>query len=466
MSTATLATPAAPTAKSRSSMTRVAAASTIGSVIEFYDFIIYGTAAALVFPAVFFPALGTAVGTVAAFATFAVAFVARPLGALIFGHYGDRLGRKKTLIVTLLIMGGATFLVGILPDATVIGVAAPIILVTLRFLQGLAVGGEWAGATLMATEHAPSHRRGLWASFPQLGPSLGFALASLTFLITNLTLGDQSEAFVGFAWRIPFIFSAALVLVGLYIRLKVEETPVFRREQERAAARAHTPRKLPVWDSIRTQPVEILLGGGAAAMLFAFFYISTAFLTSYGTTVLEHSRPSVLTAGIIAALVFAGGTVLAGILSDRFGRRPVILASLILALPWSLVLFPLLDSGSYGAFVLGLSVTMFIVGGSYGPFGSYLPELFQTRYRYTGAGTAYNLAALLGGGITPLVAAALAATFGGTAIGYLLAGVAVLSLVCAIALRETSGHSLDDAEDGPTDATEEPRTDEPAGVLI
>lgn len=298
MSTATPATPAAPTAKSRSSMTRVAAASTIGSVIEFYDFIIYGTAAALVFPAVFFPALGTAAGTVAAFATFAVAFVARPLGALIFGHYGDRLGRKKTLIVTLLIMGGATF------------------------------------------------------------------------------------------------------------------------------------------------------------------------LTSYGTTVLEHSRPSVLTAGIIAALVFAGGTVLAGILSDRFGRRPVILASLILALPWSLVLFPLLDSGSYGAFVLGLSVTMFIVGGSYGPFGSCLPELFQTRYRYTGAGTAYNLAALLGGGITPLVAAALAATFGGTAIGYLLAGVAVLSLVCAIALRETSGHSLDDAEDGPTDATEEPRTDEPAGVLI
>ncbi|MBN9176902.1 MAG: MHS family MFS transporter [Microbacterium sp.] len=450
------------------SMKRVAAASTIGSVIEFYDFIIYGTAAALVFPAVFFPALGTGAGTVAAFATFAVAFVARPLGALIFGHYGDRLGRKKTLILTLLIMGGATFLVGVLPDASLIGVAAPLILVTLRFLQGLAVGGEWAGATLMATEHAPAHRRGLWASFPQLGPSLGFVLASATFLVINLTLGDTSEAFVGFAWRIPFILSAALVVVGLYIRLKVEETPVFRREQERSAAAspvATVPRTLPVWESIRIQPVEILLGGGAAAMLFAFFYISTAFLTSYGTTVLGHSRPAVLTAGIIAALVFAGGTVLAGVLSDRFGRRPVVLTSVIVALPWSLLLFPLLDSGSYGAFVLGLSVTMFIVGGSYGPFGSYLPELFQTRYRYTGAGTAYNLAALVGGGVTPLVAAALAASFGGMAIGYLLAGVSALSIVCALALRETGGTSLD-TEHATTGSADPAVDDTPAAATL
>ena len=453
-----------PRQKPKSPMARVAAASTIGSVIEFYDFIIYGTAAALVFPAVFFPALGPAAGTVASFATFAVAFVARPLGALIFGHYGDRLGRKKTLIVTLLIMGGATFLVGILPDASVIGVAAPIILVTLRFLQGLAVGGEWAGATLMATEYAPAHRRGLWASFPQLGPSLGFALASLTFLITNLTLGDQSEAFIGFAWRIPFIFSAALVLVGLYIRLKVDETPVFKREQERIAKDDDGPRTLPVWESIRTQPIEILLGGGAAAMLFAFFYISTAFLTSYGTAVLGHSRPAVLTAGIIAALVFAAGTILAGVLSDRFGRRPIVLVSVILALPWSLLLFPLLDSGSYEGFVLGLSVTMFIVGGSYGPFGSYLPELFRTRYRYTGAGAAYNLAALVGGGVTPLVAAALAATHGGKAIGYLLAGVAVLSIVCTLILRETGGRSLEDAGQAPAQRGEEPTADEPASV--
>ncbi|WP_082406442.1 MFS transporter [Microbacterium sp. No. 7] len=438
MSTRT--TPSAP--PSRTSMGRVAAASTIGSVIEFYDFIIYGTAAALVFPAVFFPALGTAAGTVASFATFAVAFVARPFGALLFGHYGDRLGRKRTLVATLLIMGGATFLVGILPDASVLGVAAPIILVTLRFLQGIAVGGEWAGAALMATEYAPAHRRGLWAAFPQLGPSLGFALASLTFLITNVTLGDQSEAFLGFAWRVPFLFSAALVLIGLYIRLKIEETPVFRREQERQSAQA-APKRLPLWESVRRQPREILLAGGAATLLFAFFYISTAFLTSYGTATLGLARVDVLAIGIVGATMFAVGTLLAGILSDRFGRKPVILTSVIIAVPWALVLFPVLDVGTLGAFAIGLSVTMFIVGGSYGPVGSYLPELFDTRYRYTGAGMAYNLAALVGGGVTPLVAAALVPEHGGFGVGLLLAGVAVLSVVCTLALRETRGTALD-----------------------
>lgn len=431
-------------APTRTSMARVATASTVGSVIEFYDFIIYGTAAALVFPAVFFPALGAAAGTVASFATFAVAFVARPFGALLFGHYGDKLGRKRTLVVTLLIMGGATFLVGILPDASVLGVAAPIILVTLRFLQGIAVGGEWAGAALMATEYAPAHRRGLWASFPQLGPSLGFALASLTFLITNVTLGDQSEAFLSFAWRIPFIFSAALVLIGLYIRLKIEETPVFRREQERQSAQA-APARLPLWESMKRQPREILLAGGAATLLFAFFYVSTAFLTNYGTGVLNLPRTEVLAAGIVGAAMFAVGTVLAGVLSDRFGRKRVILASVIVAVPWALVLFPVLDNATLPSFIIGLSVTMFIVGGSYGPVGSYLPELFDTRYRYTGAGMAYNLAALVGGGITPLVAAALIAEHGGFSVGLLLAGVAVLSVVCTLALRETRGVSLDTA---------------------
>lgn len=229
----------------RTSMARVAVASSMGSIIEFYDFLIYGPAAALVFPQVFFPELGTGAGTLASFGTFAVAFVSRPLGAILFGHFGDRLGRKKTLVSTLLIMGFATVTIGLLPSASVIGLAAPIILVLLRFLQGFAVGGEWAGAALLAAEYAPPKRRGLYAAFPQLGPSIGFALASMTFLIINLTLGDASDAFLSYGWRIPFILSAVLVIVGLYIRLKIEETPVFKAATDARRA-APVARKLPV----------------------------------------------------------------------------------------------------------------------------------------------------------------------------------------------------------------------------
>ena len=257
---------------SKKTLRKVAFASAAGTTIEFYDFFIYGTAAALVFPVVFFPALGPAAGTIASFGTFAVAFFARPVGAIIFGHYGDRIGRKKTLITTLLMMGIATVMIGLIPDASQIGVAAPILLVVLRFVQGLAVGGEWAGATLLVAEYAPVGKRGLFGSFPQLGPSVAFALASGTFLLTNLTLGDKSEAFITIGWRVPFILSAVLVLVGLWVRLSIEETPVFKN----AAKVAHTSTKLPILESVKRQPREILLAGGSLTLLFAFFYIGTA----------------------------------------------------------------------------------------------------------------------------------------------------------------------------------------------
>ncbi|MBW0090950.1 MHS family MFS transporter [Pseudonocardia sp. KRD-184] len=427
---------------------RVAAASCAGTTIEFYDFFIYGTAAALVFPKVFFPALGSTAGIVASFATFAVAFFARPVGAVVFGHYGDRIGRKRTLISTLLLMGVATVLIGLLPGADTIGVAAPIILVVLRFAQGFAVGGEWAGATLLTAEYAPKEKRGLYGVFPQLGPAIAFALSSATFLITGLVMGDTDEAFLSYGWRIPFLLSILLVGVGLWVRLSIEETPAFKELQQRAqaeAASADRSRRLPFLDAVRAQPREVLLSAGALAMLFAFFYMGTAYLTSYGTNPdgAALARPVVLGIGIVVAVVFGIAIVVAGVLSDRFGRRNVIRTSCIAGIIWALVLFPLLDTGSATAFAIGLSVTMVIFAIAYGPAGSYLPELFAARYRYTGAGLGYNLAGVLGGAIPPLLAASLAASFGSFAIGVMLSLIGVLSLVCVSLLPETRNRALE-----------------------
>lgn len=427
-------------ASPRTSVRRVAIASCIGTTIEFYDFFIYGTAAALVFPTVFFPALGSTAGTVASFATFAVAFIARPVGAMLFGHYGDRIGRKKTLVSTLLLMGISTLLIGLLPGAGTIGVAAPIILVLLRFGQGFAVGGEWAGATLLTAEYAPPGKRGLYAMFPQLGPAIAFVLSSSTFIITGAVFGDANETFLSWGWRVPFVFSIVLVAIGLYMRLAIEETPVFRAQQ--ADDEASGPRTLPFLDAWRYQTKEILLSGGALATLFALFYMGTAFLTSYGTKTLGFSRPFVLAVGIVSAVVFGGAIVVSALYSDRIGRRRVIMISCVLAVIWALVLFPLLDTGSAAAFVIGMCITLAIFGMAYGPCGALLPEMFHTRYRYTGAGLGYNLAGVLGGAIPPLIAAPLASSFGSFAIGLMLAVLGVVSFVCTKALVETKDRAL------------------------
>ncbi|WP_214369476.1 MFS transporter [Pseudonocardia sp. H11422] len=423
-------------------MKRVAVASCVGTTIEFYDFFIYGTAAALVFPTVFFPALGAAAGTVASFATFAVAFVARPLGAIIFGHFGDRIGRKRTLISTLLLMGIATVLIGLLPGAATIGVAAPILLVALRFAQGFAVGGEWAGATLLTAEYAPPGQRGKYALFPQLGPAIAFFLSSGTFLASGLILGYDNETFLDYGWRIPFIVSILLVAVGLYVRLAIEETPVFKQAQQSKAPAVAT--QAPFVEAIRVQYREILLGAGASTLFFAFFYMGTAYLTSYGTspTGANLSRPLVLGLGMVSSVFFAAAIVAASIYSDRFGRRKVIMLSTGIAVPWALVMFPVLDIGTAAAFGIGLTVTLVIFGISYGPLGAFLPELFQTRYRYTGAGLAYNVAGVLGGAVPPLVAGPLATSFGSIAIGVMLAVIAVFSFVCTKVLAETRGKTL------------------------
>jgi metabolite-proton symporter len=421
-------------------MRRVAIASMTGTTIEFYDFFIFGTAAALVFSKVFFPGLGAAAGTAAAFATFGVAFFARPFGAILFGHFGDRIGRKGTLVATLLMMGLSTVAIGLLPTADTIGIWAPILLVVLRLLQGLAVGGEWAGAVLLTAEYAPPKKRGLYALFPQLGPSLAFALASATFLVTALAMSD--EAFLAYGWRIPFVGSLVLVGVGLYVRLQIEETPVFKTAvQNKSLARN------PLFDVVKAQPKEVLLAGGSLTMLFGFFYIGVAFLTQYGTGTLGLSRPTVLALGIVGGLAFALTTILSAIYSDRIGRRKMIIAGNAGAIVLALLVFPILDIGTPLAFGIGLCLILGIVGIAYGPAGAYLPEIFATRYRYTGAGMGYNLAGVLGGAITPILAATLVASYGSYSIGIYLAGLGLLSLLCTLALTETKDSDMEQEQD-------------------
>ncbi|NMH99331.1 MFS transporter [Pseudonocardia acidicola] len=411
-------------------MSRIALASMTGTVIEFYDFFIYGTAAALVFNKVFFPELGAAAGTALAFATFGVAFVARPFGSIFFGHFGDRIGRKRTLVSTLLLMGLSTLAIGLLPSATTIGALAPILLVVLRIAQGLAVGGEWAGATLLTAENAPPDKRGRYALFPQLGPSVAFALASATFLTTALTMSDA--AFLAWGWRLPFLASILLITLGLYVRLSIEETPAFRE----SSARGDRAR-VPVAEVLVRRPREVLLGAGAVTGVFAFFYISVTYLTSYGTQQLGLTRPTVLAMGIIGGLVFAGTTVLGAIWSDKVGRKRMVVAGNAASVVIGLVMFPILDLATPLSFVIGLSLALGVVGFAYGPIGAQLPEMFSTRYRYTGAGMSYNLGGVLGGAVTPLLATQLVPTLGSFAIGLYLAVVALMSTACMLALRET-----------------------------
>ncbi|MBP2370010.1 MFS transporter [Pseudonocardia parietis] len=427
------------------SMRRIALASMTGTVIEFYDFFIYGTAAALVFNKVFFPQLGAAAGTALALATFGVAFVARPFGSILFGHFGDRLGRKGTLVTTLLMMGLSTLAIGLLPTTGTIGVLAPILLVVLRVLQGLAVGGEWAGATLLTAENAPTRSRGRYALYPQLGPSVAFALASATFLVTALTMSN--EAFVAWGWRVPFIASVLLVGVGLYVRLALEETASFQQ-----AGRTTGPRRLPVAEVFTTRPAAVFLGAGSTTAVFAFFYVGVTYLTSYGTQQLGLPRPTVLAMGIVGGLVFALTTIGSAILSDRVGRRRMVVIGNVASVVAGVIVFPIIDIGTAWSFGLGLSVVLGVVGIAYGPIGAQLPELFPTRFRYTGAGIAYNLAGVLGGGVVPLISAALVPLYGSLAIGLLLAGVSLLSLGCTLALPQTHADSLAEQDAQPAPA--------------
>ena len=419
------------------SLKRVAAASFVGSAIEYYDFYIYGTAAALVFPKVFFPHLGSTMATVASMATFAAAFLSRPLGAAFFGHFGDRLGRKSTLVATLLIMGLSTFAVGLVPGSATIGMAAPLILLTLRLVQGFAVGGEWGGAALLSAEYAPAEARGRYGMFTQMGVGCGLVMSSLLFLVVNQTIGESSRAFIDWGWRIPFLFSAVLVAIALYVRLNVAETPVFAGQNARDTVGA-----TPLAALFRSQRREVVLAAGSMIGFFTLGYMANAYLMSYAHAHVGFSPKLILLVGLLGGVVVVVFNAVSAVLSDIFGRRRVIMAALAIGVPWSFVVLPLIDTGNAAFFTLAMSGTYAIAASSYGPMAAFVPEIFGTRYRYSGAGVSLNLAGLVGGAVPTIIAAPLLAAWGVPAIGAMMAGVGLVSLLCTALLPETKGTVL------------------------
>jgi metabolite-proton symporter len=419
-----------PTLNPQTSTTHIAFASFIGTAIEFYDFYIYAMAAALVIGQVFFPASDPAAQSLNAFLTFGIAFVARPVGAILFGHFGDKVGRKATLAASLLVMGISTLLIGLLPSYDSWGVWAPICLCLLRFGQGIGLGGEWGGAALLATEHAPAGKRAWFGMFPQLGPSVGFLLATLSFLGLSLWLSDAE--FKAWGWRLPFIASALLVVVGLYVRFKLAETPAFAQALAQQSTHA-----VPLKPLLKHHLKPIVLGALAMGVCYNLFYTATVFCLSYGTKTLGIARPDFLTMLCIAVLFMTLATPISASLSDSFGRRPVLLIGSAFAVLAGFSLSPLLASQSIGLITVFLALALFLMGATFAPMGAFLPEQFPVAVRYTGAGLAYQLGGILGASFAPSVSQLLVTTGGLVWVGYYVSGMAFISLVAVFLMKET-----------------------------
>ena len=414
---------------SRAGVARIVLASLVGTTIEFYDFYIYGTAAALVLGALFFPHSAPETQRLNAFLTFGIAFLARPIGSMIFGHFGDRVGRKATLIASMLVMGVSTTLIGLLPGYAYLGIAAPWLLCLLRFGQGLGLGGEWGGAALIATENAPSGRRAWFGMFPQLGPPIGFLLSNLLFLALIVTLGEQ--AFVAWAWRIPFLFSALLVLIGLYLRVSISETPAFEAvmaENRRVA--------VPLGAVVARHFVPLAQGTLAIVVCYAIFYITTVFALSYGVSVKHIPRATYLEMLCVAAVCMALASPVAAALADRVGRKPTLIAASVLAVGIGLLLPVMLDGGQ-GSTFLFVCLSLATMGLTFAPLGALLPELFPPEVAYTGASVAYSLGGILGASLAPSLAQTLLQWGGLTFVGYYIAAAALLSLLSLLTVKET-----------------------------
>jgi metabolite-proton symporter len=412
-------------------------ASLIGTTIEWYDFFLYGSAAALVFNKLFFPEFDPLVGTMLAFATYALGFVARPVGGIVFGHFGDRIGRKRLLMLSLVLMGVATILIGLLPTYAQIGVWAPIALIVLRLVQGFAVGGEWGGAVLMAAEHGDAARRGFWASWPQAGVPAGNLLAAAVLAIMAAV---QSEAeFLDWGWRVPFVLSALLVVIGWYIRNRVSESPMFEAEIEAAEA----PARVPAIDVLRERPKALVLGAGLRVGENISYYILTVFSLTYLVDVSHESRSVALNALLVGAAVQFFAIPALALLSDRIGRRPVYALGAFGLAVWSFIMFGLLGSGDNASIVLALVVGLVLHGAMYGPQAAFITELFPTRIRYSGVSIAYQLTSIVAGSLAPIIALWLYREYGSaTPVAIYVAVACVISGVSALLARETRGLEL------------------------
>ena len=432
--------------KSESDMKKVALTALAGTSIEWYDFFLYGAAAALIFPTAFFGEASPSTALVLSLLTFAAGFIARPIGGIIFGHYGDRVGRKKTLVMALILMGVSSTLIGLLPTYAMIGVTAPILLTSLRFAQGLAIGGQWGGAMLLVTESAPSNQRGYYGAFAQAGAPVGVILANLAFIITSSLVSEES--FYSWGWRIPFLASAILIGISMYIQLNLEDTKAFK-ELQALRENQDSPNELvtrnsPIIEAIRKYPSRIALAAGAFLSIQVTFYILIAFLIAYGVASADITRDDMLAAVLIASAIMIPVQFMFSSYSDRHGRKGIFMLGAVLTGIWAFAIFPLVDTGNFWLIVLAISGGLIFVSMMYGPQAAFFTELFSTEVRYSGATLGYQFGAILGGAFAPTIAALLWKDFGIFWVSVYIAFASLLTLLSVMALTETYQTDLND----------------------
>ena len=427
--------------KSKSNMQKVALTSLAGTSIEWYDFFLYGASAALIFPTVFFGETSPSTALILSLLTFAAGFIARPIGGIIFGHFGDKVGRKKTLVIALVLMGVSSTLIGLLPTYAMIGVTAPILLTSLRFAQGLAIGGQWGGAMLLVTESAPADQRGYYGAFAQAGVPVGVILANLAFIITGSLVSE--EAFFSWGWRIPFLASAILIGISMYIQLNLEDTKAFKElEASRKVGSTEEITRSPIIEAIKKYPSKIILAAGAFLSIQVTFYILIAFLLAYGVASSGTTRDEMLIAVLIGSAIMIPFQFIFSSYSDRHGRRGVFMLGAILTAVWAFIIFPLVDTGNFWLIVLAITGGLVFVSMMYGPQAAFFTELFSTEVRYSGATLGYQFGAILGGAFAPTIAALLWNDYGILWVSVYIAFASLLTLISVLFLTETYQNDL------------------------